>query len=116
MFNGCTSLHYIKCLATDISAQNCLKNWTNALPHSGEFVKDINMYDFTVGSIDGIPIGWTVTETGTAIVADPIIEYINNTIYIYCETPNSYVYYRLNQTGQFTVYINPIEISEDTIV
>ena len=116
MFNGCTSLHYIKCLATDISAQNCLKNWTNALPHSGEFVKDINMYDFTVGSIDGIPIGWTVTETGTAIVDDPIIEYINNTIYIYCETPNSYVYYRLNQTGQFTVYINPIEISEDTIV
>ena len=59
MFKGCTSLSYIKCLATDISATNCTANWVNSVSATGTFVKDPNMTGWTTG-VNGIPSGWTV--------------------------------------------------------
>lgn len=59
MFRSCSSLNYIKCLATDISAYNCLKNWVNGVAANGTFVKDVNMSSWTTG-VNGIPDGWTV--------------------------------------------------------
>ena len=35
MFNGCNKLNYIKMLATDISANNCLYYWVNAVASTG---------------------------------------------------------------------------------
>ena len=61
MFNGCTSLNYIKCLATNISAFNCLTNWVSNVASSGTFVKNANMESWTTGS-SGIPDGWTVVN------------------------------------------------------
>ena len=61
MFNGCTSLNYIKCLATGISATNCLMNWVSNVASSGTFVKNANMESWTTG-VDGIPDGWTVAN------------------------------------------------------
>ena len=58
MFYGCSSLNYIKCLATDISAQYCTTNWVNGVANSGTFVKDASMSSWTT-SVDGIPTGWT---------------------------------------------------------
>ena len=63
MFYGCRSLNYIKCLATDISASNCLSNWVNGVASSGTFVKDANMTSWTTGT-SGIPTGWTVQNDG----------------------------------------------------
>ena len=37
MFFGCTSLNYIKCLATDISAEYCTLAWTTNVSDQGEF-------------------------------------------------------------------------------
>lgn len=59
MFAGCTSLNYIKCLATDISAENCTDDWVDGVSSSGTFVKNSSMNDWSSG-MDGIPTGWSV--------------------------------------------------------
>lgn len=63
MFSYCTKLNYIKMLATNISAANCLFNWVNGVASSGTFVKHPNMNSLPTG-IDGIPEGWTVVNDG----------------------------------------------------
>ena len=59
MFYGCSNLNYIKCLATDISAANCLYDWTNSVASSGTFVKASSMTGWPSGT-SGIPANWTV--------------------------------------------------------
>ena len=59
LFNGCTSLNYIKCLATDISANQCTWYFTSHVASSGTFVKAASMRSWQRNS-DGIPTGWTV--------------------------------------------------------
>ena len=61
MFQGCTSLNYIKCLATDISANACTNNWVSNVAASGTFVKNASMSSWTTGA-NGIPSGWTVQD------------------------------------------------------
>ena len=60
LFRNCTSLNYIKCLATDMSAANCLTNWVVGVASSGTFVKDVNT-NWTTGT-NGIPSGWVVEQ------------------------------------------------------
>lgn len=116
MFHYCSSLHYIKCMATDISAPYSTRQWVEGLPKTGVFVKDVNMYDFPVNDVAGIPIGWTVTEEGTLIVEEPLIECSENRITITPVTPDSVVYYKLNHTGEYQVYLGPIDILDDTFI
>ena len=61
MFNGCTKLNNIICLATDISAKNCLMNWVYNVAASGTFKKAEGVESWTTGN-NGIPSGWTVEE------------------------------------------------------
>ena len=62
MFRDCTNLKYIKCLATDISANRCTYNWVNGVQtNSGTFVKNPNMTSWTTGNT-GIPSGWSVQD------------------------------------------------------
>lgn len=58
MFYGCTSLRYIKCLATDISAQYCLYSWVEGVSPTGMFEKDPNA-KWPRGE-SGIPAGWKI--------------------------------------------------------
>jgi hypothetical protein len=60
MFNNCSKLNYIKMLATDISASNCLDNWVSGVASAGTFVKPSNMTLST--GVNGIPEGWTVVN------------------------------------------------------
>ena len=60
MFDGSTSLNYIKCLATDLSATDCLTGWTRDVSSSGTFVKASGI-SWPTGN-NGIPTGWTVQE------------------------------------------------------
>ena len=61
MFYNCSSLNYIKCLATDISANGCLSNWVYDVASTGTFVKNSEAtWNFTGN--DGIPGGWTVIK------------------------------------------------------
>ena len=52
-------MNYIKCLATEISASNCLSNWVSGVASTGTFVKNANMESWTTG-ISGIPENWDV--------------------------------------------------------
>ena len=61
MFDGCSSLNYIKCLATNISANGCVDSWTNQVASTGTFVKDATMTAWSVGK-SGIPSNWTVED------------------------------------------------------
>lgn len=59
MFEGCTRLNYIKCLATDISAEDCTYTWVYGVSSSGTFVKNSSMSGWPSG-MSGIPTNWTV--------------------------------------------------------
>ena len=61
MFQGCAKLDYVKCLATDISADSCVKNWLEAVAHTGIFVKASAMKEWPQGA-SGIPEGWTIRQ------------------------------------------------------
>lgn len=58
MFKGCTNLNYVKCLATDISADSCTRGWLNNVSSSGTFVK-ASSATWERGA-DGIPTNWTI--------------------------------------------------------
>lgn len=55
-----TSVNYVKCLATDISAFNCTETWLRDASATGTFVKKAGV-SWTTGN-SGIPSGWTVVE------------------------------------------------------
>lgn len=59
MFKDCSKLNYIKMLATDISAMNCLNNWVANVSSTGTFVKSKDA-TWDVRGASGIPEGWTV--------------------------------------------------------
>ena len=61
LFLDCNSLNYIKCLATNISALNCLSEWVKNVASTGTFVKDASMTSWST-DINGIPTGWTVLD------------------------------------------------------
>ena len=63
MFCDCTKLNYIKMLATDISASNCLSNWVYNVSSTGTFVKHPEA-TWDVRDDSGIPTGWTVVNDG----------------------------------------------------
>lgn len=61
MFWGCFKINEIKCLATDISADRCLTDWTLLVSPTGTFTKAPGMNDWPSG-VSGIPNGWTVVD------------------------------------------------------
>lgn len=71
MFSGCTSLNYVKCLATNISANYCTTSWLDGVAAAGTFVKAEGMEAWPVGpqgepsTVNGIPSGWTVNTEST---------------------------------------------------
>ena len=58
MFYGCSSLNYIKMLATNTSGRDCLKDWVYGVSASGTFVK-ASSATLPTGT-SGIPSGWEV--------------------------------------------------------
>ena len=64
MFCGCNKLNYIKMLATDISATDCLTHWVKNVASSGTFVKNPAMITLPnailYNNYAGAPSGWTV--------------------------------------------------------
>ena len=58
MFQYCTNLNKITCLATNISASNCTNNWVANVSATGTFYKAASMTSWTTGA-SGIPTSWT---------------------------------------------------------
>ena len=59
MFSHCTKLNYIKMLATNISAYDCLYGWVYGVSSTGTFIKNAAMTSLPTGT-SGIPSGWIV--------------------------------------------------------
>ena len=57
MFFVCTNLNYVKCLATDISAEICTDYWLDNVSSTGDFYTPAST-TWSSG-ISGIPAGWT---------------------------------------------------------
>ena len=65
IFYGCSKLNYIKCLAEDISSNNCTNGWVSGVAKEGTFVKSPNMNSWTINNsstYSGIPSGWTIID------------------------------------------------------
>ena len=65
LFENCEALESITCLATNISASNCIQYWvTGGHVSNGTFTCDSSMVDTwtaKIGNDSGVPTGWTVT-------------------------------------------------------
>jgi len=113
MFDGCSSLNCIKCFATTgINTSQCLEKWVLNVALSGTFVKDSNQTWSTGES--GIPSGWTIFND--YLLYSPDISCNGEHITISCATPEAGIYYRLNQTGEFSSYNSPIDFNSNTTV
>ena len=71
MYDGCTNLKYIKLLALDVNATNCMSNWVNNVQtNGGEFWMNPNATWWRVAT-NGIRSGWTVFD-GTEETAEEV--------------------------------------------
>ena len=59
MFNGCTSLNYIKAMFLTTPSSSYTGNWTSNVSSTGTFVKN-NSASWNVTGVNGIPENWTV--------------------------------------------------------
>ena len=75
MFNGCTHLNSITCLATDITATDCTKQWVSGVAATGTFTKAASMSSWTTGT-SGIPTGWTIQDANAPDYTEPF--YLEN--------------------------------------
>jgi hypothetical protein len=64
MFNGCSSLTYIKAMFTTTPSSTYTNNWVLGVTSTGTFVKNSEASWTNTGN-SGIPINWTV-ETASA--------------------------------------------------
>lgn len=83
MFNGCKNLNYIKMLATDISATNCLSEWVSGVSSTGTFVKSKDA-TWDVRGANGIPNNWKIEYDHNYDIGSDIsfhIERIDETLY-----------------------------------
>jgi hypothetical protein len=111
MFENCPNLNYIKCVATSgFDKSNCLLNWVLGVPSPGTFVNE-PIPAWTLGA-SGIPSGWTYN----AYLFSPEISCDGVSITITCATEEADIYYRLNQTGNFSLYSSPIVVNSTTTV
>lgn len=117
MFTGCTSLNYIKCMAIDgFNTTNCKQNWTSGVASSGTFVKDSGVsVDTWSRGANGIPKNWLVYDD--VPVVPPTITYDGfSEITLTCDTQGADIFYRLNNSGEYSTYTTAITITADTII
>lgn len=65
MFQNCSSLNYVKCLAKQklTGVNNCTDNWLSGVPSGGTFVKNPEApSNFWSRNASGIPSNWTVED------------------------------------------------------
>lgn len=117
MFTGCTSLNYIKCMAIDgFNATSAKTNWVSGVASSGTFVKDsgVSVTTWKRGN-NGIPTNWLVYDD--IPVVPPTITYDGfSEITLTCDTQGADIYYRLNNSGEYSAYTTAITITADTII
>ena len=111
MFYGCTNLNYVKCLATDISADGCTDSWLKGVATTGTFAM-ISNTAWTTG-VSGIPSGWTVK--GLDYLLPLTLEAIADGE-ITVSNPKSGMQYSVNGGAKTAVTTDPISVSANDVV
>ena len=71
MFYDCAKLNHVKCLATDISAEGCTKDWLGKAGTEATGTKTLEtLVDMTPNSDDGVPTSWTAAIVVTSVTLD----------------------------------------------
>ena len=71
MFYDCAKLNHVKCLASDIKAENCTKDWLGKAGSEATETKVLeSVVDMTKNSDDGVPTSWTAQKAETD---DPVL-------------------------------------------
>ena len=71
MFYDCAKLNHVKCLATDIKAENSTKDWLGKAGSEATETKVLeSVVDMTKNSDDGVPTSWTAQKAETD---DPVL-------------------------------------------
>lgn len=78
MFEWCHSLAYVKCLATNIDAEDCTTDWLWNVPDTGTFVK-ANGANWSRDK-DGIPASWTIEGEHTITVTGGVASVNGQTV------------------------------------
>lgn len=113
MFTGCSSLNFIECKATTgFDASQCTQNWVNNVSPTGTFVKDGNT-TWSLG-ISGIPTSWVICND--ILLYAPQVSFNGEEIELFCDTEGADIYYRLDQSGSYSLYTESIFITEDTVI
>ncbi len=103
MFHGCSKLEKITCLATDISAEGCVTDWTYKVAKAGTFTKAAQMHDWPT-SENGIPSGWEVKgaqePTGTPLTLEAVSSAATVTFVNKADGP---VWYKVNGGEKQTI-------------
>ena len=114
MFEGCSNLNYIKCMATSgFGTSKCLENWVLNVASSGMFVKAESTTSWT-SSESGIPTLWYLSNN-TALYP-PTISFDGETIELSCQTDGANIYYRFSNEDPYSLYTQPIAISENVVI
>ena len=114
MFINCSNLNFIKCLANSgFGTSKCLENWVKSVNNTGTFIKDSGT-TWSRG-VAGIPSSWTVYNNVSVNVPEISFDGFN-IITLTCDTQNANIYYKLNKTGEYLLYSNPITINSDTFI
>ena len=111
MFYNCTKLNYIKMLATDISADNCLTDWVNRVASSGTFVKHKDMNSLPSGQ-SGIPTGWNVVD----VDEEESGVFYCNCISIDNFTPTRIYTFKLNNGALWNDYIGQYDVTNTVYI
>ena len=119
MFADCEHINYIKCLAADVTATDCVVGWLSGVSESGTFVKSADAQGWIEG-YDGIPVGWTVLNDGQQQGGISATKYLyissigNSTLSFFSEGDNAPVLYYSFDRVQWTQWdFSPLEISND---
>ena len=68
MFYDCAKLNHVKCLATDIKAENSTKDWLGKAGTEATGTKVLEtLVDMTPNSDDGVPTSWTAAIVVTSV-------------------------------------------------
>ncbi len=78
MFYQCANIQYIKCLATDIRAENCTTDWVKDVSNTGTFVK-ANGVNWSRNE-NGIPASWTIEGEHTITVTGGVASVNGQTV------------------------------------
>lgn len=114
MFLNCSALNTIVCRATtNLGATKCKENWVKGVASTGTFVRASGI-NWGSRSVNTIPVDWTVLDD--VLIYQPTIVCDGENVFLSCATEGTEIYYRLDQTGEFQLYTQPIPISQDTLV